>query len=272
MSPRIRVSSPYLDTVRNRRIADAAIEVVPDPVSGYVEPLLNGGAVAIALLQRHPDAVFRLNSPDAALVEVWEVVHDEVEPLIEEVSRLRRSHDPACFAEVRDLPPSVVEQSSPVERAARFVYLRGSARGDQAGPLREFSGANYGRDSVAFDEASVRGLHELLRARDVRFSAHALFGTLAAIGEGDLVYLDPAAADRSGPPRELRSFVSAVAAKGAFLLAPGEGHPRPDSGVDDTYAGWPGMSLLDSGPDAERLWANSLLVRSLRREGRLPGG
>jgi hypothetical protein len=272
MTPRIRVSSPYLDTVRNRRIASAALEVVPDPVPGYVEPLLDGGAVAIAWLQRHPDAVFRLNDPDARLIEVWEVVRDEVEPFLDEVSRLRRSHGPEFFAEMRDLPPSAVEQSSPVERAARFVYLRGSARGDRTGPLREFSGASYGRDSVAFDEASVRGLHELLRARDVRFSTHALFGTLAAIDEGDLVYLDPASARDSGPSRELRSFVAAVAAKGAFLLAPGEAHPQPGSGVDETYAGWPGMSLLDTGPDAERLWANSLLVRSLRRAGRLPGG
>jgi hypothetical protein len=270
MMARRRVSSPYLDSVRNRRLAGFTLDASPSYLHSYVEPFLDGGAVAIALMQRHPDAVFRLNSANPELLDVWRVVRADVEAFLDAVALLGEQHGPAFFAAARDLSTDAVARMPPVERAARFVYLRGTARPDAAGgPLQWFGDAAYGRETMAFDEASVRGLAELLRDTDVRFSTESLFGMLPNVGEDDLVLLDPPFGREPASERELRSFASAVAAKGAFLLAPGGAHPESASASGgDAYAGWPGMSRLDAGTDDDVLWVNSVLLRALRREGR----
>ncbi|MCS5733401.1 DNA adenine methylase [Herbiconiux daphne] len=284
-----RLSSPYLDSARNRRLADFALAATPERVDAYVEPFLDGGAVAVAMMQRHPDASFRLNALQPEVAEVWSVVRDDVEPFLDEVARSAGRHGPEFFTETRDLPPAAIEALTPAARAARFVYFRGASRSHPVtGPLQRFDGALYGRDSIAFDETNVRGLSALLRGTDVRFSSESLFGVLPVVREDDLVYLDAPfgapggsgagtstgsaagtgagtnAGVNGGLEREVRSFVNAVAAKGALLLAPGGRHPDADAG---TFAAWPGFSRLDDPDDEQPLWGNTLLLRALRREG-----
>ncbi|WP_382305957.1 hypothetical protein [Herbiconiux sp. UC225_62] len=248
-----RIPSPYLESPRRRRIGGFLAAAAPDELRGCFVPLLDGGAAAIALLQGHPEGWFGLSSPNADVVAVWQSVRDDVDGVIAGIELLAAGHDTAAFARVRDQPAESVERMPPAERAARFVYLRGTARPDAAGELlQSFAEAQYGRDTVAFDATGLRDLADLLRARDVTVSERGLFGVLPEVGEDDLVVLDPPAA---GPDaRELRSFVAAVAAKGAAVLARDLG--------DGFYAGWPGLVRTAASPGDEPVWVNTVLQRA----------
>jgi hypothetical protein len=248
-----RIPSPYLESPRRRRVAGFLAAAAPDEIRGCFVPLLDGGAAAIGLLQRHPEGWFGLSSPNPDIVAVWESVRDDVDGVIAGILALADAHQPASFADVRDQSAETVERMPPVARAARFVYLRGTARPDATGePLQRFADAEYGRDAVAFDAAGLRELAKLLRARDVAVSVRGLFGVLPEVGEDDLVVLDPPAGAQDA--RELRSFVGALAAKGAGVLASDLG--------DGFYAGWPGMVRLAESPDDEVVWVNTVLQRA----------
>ena len=248
-----RIPSPYLESPRRRRVAGFLAEAAPEEIRGCFVPLLDGGSAAIAMLQRHPEGWFGFSSPNPDVVAVWETVRDDVDGLIAGIQGLVAGHDPARFAAVCDQTVESVERMTATERAARFVYLRGTARiGADGEPLQRFDAAEYGRDTVAFDVAGLRALAELLRSRDVAISVRGLFEVLAEVGEDDVVLLDPPAESRDA--RELRSFVGAVAAKGAGLVASDLG--------DGFYAGWPGLVRLAESPDDEPIWVNTVLQRA----------
>ncbi|MCS5719684.1 hypothetical protein N1027_16245 [Herbiconiux sp. CPCC 205763] len=248
-----RIPSPYLESPRRRRVSGFLAAAAPEEIRGCFLPLLDGGAAAIALLQRHPEGWFGFSSPNPDVMAVWESVRDDVGGLVAGIQDLAAAHDPARFAAVRDQPAETVERMPSVTRAARFVYLRGTARPDAAGePLQEFGDAHYGRDAVAFDAAGLRELATLLRSRDVSLSVGSLFEVLREVGEDDVVVLDPPSAAQDA--RELRSFVGALAAKGAGVIASDLG--------DGFYAGWPGMVRLAESANDEPVWVNTVLQRA----------
>ncbi len=246
--------SPYLDDPHRRRAAGFLTDAVPDELRGCFVPLLDGGAAAIALLQRHPEAWFALSSPNADVIAVWDAVRDDAEAVVAGVRELAAGHDPQTFAAVRDIRADELQRMPAAERAARFVYLRGTARPGVTGePLALFGDAEYGRDTVAYDAGAVRALGRLLRERDVALSVRGLFEVLPEVGEDDVVVLDPPAG--AVVARELRSFVGAVTARGAGIVASDLG--------DGFYAGWPGLLRADptSAPDDEPVWVNTVLQR-----------
>ncbi|MGA1837210.1 hypothetical protein VD659_09795 [Herbiconiux sp. 11R-BC] len=245
-----RIGSPYLDTAHNRRLAESVAAAVPAVMADYAEPFLDGGAVALRMMHEHPGAVFSLSSPNAEVIATWEAARADVEGVIDAVGRLAAAHSPSAFAALRDQDPDAVSRLPIAERAARFVYLRGTAQPHPlGGPLQEFSGARYGRETVAFDEAKLREFGRLLGEREVRLAVRPLFAALPGIRDDDLVYLD---APEPPPPaltRELRSFVSTVTAKGAFVLA-----ARASAG----------LAVIAGVDGGEPVWGNPLAVRAVR--------
>ncbi|MFB2557447.1 hypothetical protein [Herbiconiux liangxiaofengii] len=207
--------------------------MLPDEVHGYAEPHLDGGATALAVLHAQPSVYATLASGDAAVVEVWEALRGDAEGLIEQLRMLRERHSPAFFAGVRDrdLAPDAAGSLAPVERAARHVYLRNTARPDAAGASpRRSADAVFGREALAIDEAGLRAAARLLSERDVRFQVTAPFELLPALREDDVVWLSAADAQRDADTdadqrvqRELRSLVGSIVARGAGVLAPA--HP-----------------------------------------------
>ncbi|RFA09902.1 hypothetical protein B7R54_12330 [Subtercola boreus] len=261
MSRRPRpLAPPYLYPGGTRRLADFALDIVPEYFGAYHEPFLGGGAVAIGLMEQNPDTSFRLSSDDSELVLTWQVLQTDSDRLVRMIAQHRDRHDRAHRAAVEaqadpeagggnsgSLGP--LSSLSPVERAARFVYLRGSA----------------GRDAVAFDEANLRGVGRLLQNRDVTVTEQHFFSIVAEVREEDLVYFDPPFAG-AGPEfvRETRSLVSTLTARGAYLLAP---QPVAAGGADAPaiYAGWTMMAVAADRGDGDVLWANGTLDRVRRR-------
>ncbi|WP_172582338.1 DNA adenine methylase [Subtercola boreus] len=266
MSPRSRpLHPPYLHPGGTRRLADFALECVPEYFGDYYEPFLGGGALAIALMERNPGRTFRLSSDDSELVITWQVLQSDVGRLVRLVGEHRERHDHVHRAavEAQADPESAGGSSgstessravgaarslSPVERAARFVYLRGSA----------------GRDTVAFDEVNLRGVARLLQNRDVTVRERHFYDIVAEVREEDLVYFDPPFAG-AGPgfDRETRSLANTLTARGAYLLAPEPS--APGTGEPAVYTGWKTMAVAADRGDGDRLWANGTLDRVRRR-------
>ncbi|MDF2443443.1 MAG: adenine methylase [Subtercola sp.] len=276
MSPRPRpLNPPYLYSGGTRRLADFVTECVPEYFGQYVEPFLGGGAVAIGLMERFPGAGFRLSSDDAELIVTWQVLATDVDRLVRLIGDHRDRHDRAHRSAVEALDDSStggtrLESLSPLERAARFVYLQGSAgslggSGSAGGAGRAGSSGRAGRDSreeVAFDQANLRGVSRLLQNRDVSFRRAQPYSIVADVAEEDLVYFDPPFAGK-GPEfeRETRSLVNTLTARGAYLLAPGGGV----AGGAVPYEGWKTMTVIADRGDGEQLWANGTLGRARRR-------
>ncbi|MCU1480864.1 MAG: putative adenine-specific methyltransferase [Subtercola sp.] len=258
------ISPPYLYGRGRRRPADVLLRSIPSWFGSYVEPFLGGGARAIAVLERFPDTTVRLNSLSAEQLLVWAVLRNDVETLIDLVAEHADRHSARHFDAVRRWGgEGALTAKSDAERAARFVYLSGTAAGNAlAGSLDDFAGATLARDTVAFDSANLRALSRLLGARDVRLDARPLFDLLPVIREDDVVSLEPPA---GAATRELRSFVGSVTAKGAFLLLGGpRGLGGPGGPDDDAPASWPGLTRVAGDPGDPPQWLNGALARALR--------
>jgi len=85
-----------------------------DQINRYFEPFLGGGAVFFHL--QHPKSF--LSDTNEELVELYETVKNNVEKLIKALKPHKNEHD--YFYEIRAQNPANL---SPIERAARFVYL-----------------------------------------------------------------------------------------------------------------------------------------------------
>ncbi|MCS5721801.1 hypothetical protein N1028_15635 [Herbiconiux sp. CPCC 203407] len=239
-----RVDPPYFDSVRARRDARLAALTASEELRGFVDPFVDGGAAALAVLQRFPDASVTLASTDEELVATWEAVRDEPEAVIRSMRGLVGGHGPAQFAAVR-----ADAASAGAERAARFIYLRGAAAPDARGrPPVDVASATMGRGDVVFDEANLRAVSALVARSDVAFERLSPFALLPRVQEDDLVYLDTDSAGAvSAGPRELRSLVGAITARGGQVLATAE---------------LTGLTVV-----ADGLWGSGNLRRALAREG-----
>ena len=94
---------------------------LPDRMRTYYEPFIGGGAVffALAAQRRFKDAV--LGDLNPALVEVYTVVRDEVDDLMEALEEMSGgASDPDFYYEVRGWDS---EALTPIERTARFLFL-----------------------------------------------------------------------------------------------------------------------------------------------------
>ncbi|GGF17502.1 hypothetical protein [Subtercola lobariae] len=289
---------PYLFGASRRRSDDLVLRTVPEFFGDYDEAFLGSGARALVMMRHHSDAGYRLHSASSELLAVWRALPGAVDEIaarvLEHAARHARSH----FDEVRR---SV--EISDAERAARFIYLCGTAQGSGlANTADDFATARYGRDTVAFDEANVRAVGGLLADRDVRVDARPLFDQLADVREDDYVFLEPPGSGGLLPgsevstQRELKSYIGTVTARGAFLLysehpstdgyggtsarsVPAGGAAAGGAAAGGAAAGGatgsvPAASALSAlaHSDGEPLWANGLLVRALRSGGGVSTG
>lgn len=238
-----RVEPPYFDSVRARRDARLAAATAPEELRGFVDPFLDGGAAALAVLQRFPDASVTLASTDGEIVATWEMVRDEPETVIRAVRELLDRHGAAQYAAVR-----ADTSTTGAERAARFIYLRGAAAPDARGrPPVDVASATMGRGDVVFDEANLRAVSALVTRSDVTLERLSPFALLPRVQDDDLVYLDTDSAGAlSAGPRELRSLVGAVTARRGQVLATAE---------------LAGLAVV-----ADGLWGSGNLRRALTRE------
>jgi DNA adenine methylase len=154
-----------------------------DEIRHYYEPFIGGAAVFFYL--QHPRSF--LSDSNAELIELYQTVRDNVDGLIKALKKHR--NDEAYFYKVR---AQVAKQLTPVERAARFIYLNktcynGLYRVNSQGQFNAPFG-NYKNPNLC-DEPGLQAASLALQTAELNvldFEA-----AVAKAVAGDLVYFDP---------------------------------------------------------------------------------
>lgn len=187
---------PFLKWAGGKRAQLPKILPYLSHVSGrYIEPFLGAGAVFFAL---NPAAPKIGNDSNHQLIEVYEVVRDHIDDLIDELSRNQNTASHYYYIRGLDRGPTFQEMS-PVERAARFIFLNktcfnGLYRVNSRGYFNVPYGSKANADFVSAD--TLRKASEWLNTRvDGRLTNTLVSGdyknATAQAKPGDFVYLDP---------------------------------------------------------------------------------
>lgn len=154
-----------------------------EAINRYFEPFIGSAALFFHL----QPARARLSDCNRKLVEVFEVVRDQVEALIEALQP--HENEKAYYYEVRAQNP---RELSKVERAARIIYMNrtcynGLYRENQKGEFNVPFG-RYKNPTIC----DVERLHAASAAlQGVELCAGDFADAVAEAGPGDFVYFDP---------------------------------------------------------------------------------
>jgi len=168
------------------------LPLVPRVFRRYHEPFLGGGAVyfALASLEKKGEVEFTdayLSDANEELMETYKVVRDDVEGLLEWLGKFQAAHSKEFYYRLRDWYPL-----TPVERAARFVYLNktcfnGLYRVNKLGKFNVPMG-NYKNPKIC-DEENLRLCSQALA--DAKLDCAPFEQVLDRAAAGDFVYFDP---------------------------------------------------------------------------------
>ncbi len=183
-APAEQSARPFLKWAGGKaQLVPDLLRCFPAGFGRYYEPFLGGGALFFAAGPRRAT----LTDLNADLVEVYRVVQGDVEALIEQLGGYRNARDQ--YYRVRAQDPASL---TPVERAARFIYLNrtcynGLYRVNRAGRFNVPFG-RYKNPRIC-DAPNLRAASHALRRATLRVAdfAEATRGARA----GDLVYCDP---------------------------------------------------------------------------------
>jgi DNA adenine methylase len=164
-------------------VVESLMAMAPARFGRYHEPFVGGGSLFFAM---HASASF-LSDLNAELINVYTVVRDEPERLLEALARHRNTRE--HFLEVRGVHPDTL---APVERAARTLFLNrtcfnGIYRVNQKGIFN----VPYGNmpDQGFFVPDAIRRAHRALAGAAIACEDFGRCGDRAR--PGDFVYLDP---------------------------------------------------------------------------------
>ena len=156
----------------------------------FYEPFIGGGAVLFSL----EPARARVNDLNGELINLYEVVRDGVDELIAELAGYPNETEFFYALRAADRDARRFAALSPVERAARTLYLNrtcynGLYRVNAAGQFN----APFGRykNPTICDEGTLRAVHRYFADNDVAFSQGDFAAAVAQAREGDFVYFDP---------------------------------------------------------------------------------
>jgi DNA adenine methylase len=188
----VKAAKPFLKWAGGKRLLLGEIRArTPLSYGTYFEPFVGAGAVFLSI----PNSVNRhVSDSNSQLIEVYEVIRDSVEELISELKRHQNTRD--YFLQVRAWDrESSFSSLSPVQRAARFIYLNktcfnGLFRVNASGHFNVPFG-NYKKPEIV-GEQNLRTVSSLLANRGlVTISQGDYRKTTAHVRKGDFVYLDP---------------------------------------------------------------------------------
>lgn len=288
------VSPLYPYAGGKRRMLEFIEENTPD-FGVYHEPFLGGGAVALHLLKTRMDATFHLSDLNEEIIHAWEQTRSAPHELVEAIEDHADRHSREYFIAVRnwDRRPNWTTHFSPLERAARFIYISSTSFGgmwntNQANQCV----STFGKEAFRPKVANLLAVSRLLNKRNVSLRAASFVDTGSNFAAGDFAYLDPPYATdqetfeawdgyQSGGDlgaafqRKVKTFINQQTAKGVLVLASNASTRT----TEELYAGWNKMTkqiVWTSGQGVrqatEVLWGNIHLARSLRAQMRTAAG
>ena len=167
-----------------RSLIPELLKFVPDTIQNYYEPFMGGGALMFAIEQR----VKRLYLSDlnTELMITYKIIQTRCDELIAILAEHQSKHSSDYYYSIR----AKHELDSPVERAARFIYLNktcynGLYRVNKSGRFNSPVG-RYTNPTI-LDEKNLKAVSEILTKAKI---ASCDFSDITP-HSGDFVYCDP---------------------------------------------------------------------------------
>lgn len=184
--------SPILKWVGGKRqLLTEIIPMINKKCSTYIEPFVGGGAVFFEL---QPKKAI-INDYNAELINVYEVVRDFPEELINLLEDHNRENSEEYFYKLRALDRNVeYAEMSNIQRAARIIYLNktcynGLYRVNSAGQFNSPYG-KYKNPNIV-NAATIRAMSRYLRNPNITIKQGDYRDALKGVRKGAFVYLDP---------------------------------------------------------------------------------
>lgn len=176
-----------------RQIINEIQKYIPNHISTYYEPFMGGGAVLFYIQPKK--AV--VNDINPELMNIYEVIRDDVEDLIETLESLDKyKHDKDFFLKIRELDRNMEEYKklTPVQRASRIIFLNktcynGLFRVNKAGQFNTPFG-NYKNPNIV-NETTLRAVNIYFNKANIKFICDDFENALKRSRKGAFVYLDP---------------------------------------------------------------------------------
>lgn len=165
---------------------------IPEKFSTYYEPFLGGGAV---LFELQPSKAV-VNDINEELMNVYLVIRDHIEELIEELKKHERKNSEEYYYEIRELDRDKrkYEQLSNIEKAARIIYLNktcynGLFRVNSQGQFNVPYGRYKNPDIV--NEVTLRAVSNYFNKAKITFKCGDFEEAVKGAREDSFVYFDP---------------------------------------------------------------------------------
>ena len=112
-----KLVAPFLKWVGGKRqLIENFLELIPKNINSYCEPFLGGGALFFELQPK----IAYVNDINENLILVYKIIRDDVENLIEELSKFKNESD--FFYSVRDWDRNSEKYNSLSELVIIFFY------------------------------------------------------------------------------------------------------------------------------------------------------
>ncbi len=191
MSTKNKLVAPVLKWVGGKRqLLDDITPLLPRRITTYCELFVGGGAL---LFHLQPSKAI-INDINQDLMLVYNVIQNDVESLIEELSEFK--NEPNFFYEVRDWDrnKSKYDSLSDVSRAARVIFLNktcynGLYRVNNAGEFNSPYG-NYKNPNIT-NAPVLRAVSSYFNSANIKFASTDYQNLINDIPKGAFVYLDP---------------------------------------------------------------------------------
>lgn len=173
-----------------RQMLSSIMKQIPKDVSIYCEPFVGGGAV---LFKLQPQKAI-VNDINSELINVYLVIRDDVEELIEDLKKHKSEKD--YFYRMRDLDRNreEYEKLTPVQKASRFMYLNktcynGLFRVNRLGQFNVPFG-NY-KNPGCVNERVLKAVSRYFNEAVISFFCEDFERILLDLTKEIFVYLDP---------------------------------------------------------------------------------
>lgn len=173
-----------------RQLLPEIRKYIPEEIGTYYEPFVGGGAVLFDLQPKK--AV--VNDINSELINLYQVVKDNVEELIEDLSKHKNEADYYYDIRALDRDEDSFEKLSDVERASRIHFLNktcfnGLFRVNLAGQFNTPFG-KYKNPNIINAE-NLKAVSQYFNYSEIEFRRTDFEMALDGIKEGDFVYFDP---------------------------------------------------------------------------------
>jgi len=167
--------------------------IFPKNYNRYFEPFLGSGAVALSLIQQHPNKEFILSDINEELINAYNVIKNQLETLINYLKQHKENYQKSpkeYYYKIRD--ELDFEKLNDAERAARFIFLNrtcwnGLYRVNSKNKFNVPIGSYKNPDIV--QEEKLKSIANLIKNAKIKVMNYDEI--LDKTKKGDFIYFDP---------------------------------------------------------------------------------